>query len=84
MDIKLTLKLDKEILQKAKLFARENKVSLSTLVENYFDSITNSALKRDFNISPTVKDLSGSIKVRGDVNIEKLRDQYLLEKYLHE
>jgi len=84
MDTKLTLKLDKDILQKAKLFARENKVSLSALVENYFDSIANSSLKKDYSISPTVRELSGSIRIKGDVDVEKLRDQYLLEKYLHE
>ena len=35
MSTKLTLSLDKEIIEKAKEYAREHKVSLSYLVENY-------------------------------------------------
>ena len=35
MATKLTLSLDKEIIERAKVYAREHNVSLSYLVENY-------------------------------------------------
>ena len=38
MDTKLTLKLDQEIIEKAKQYASEKKLSLSRLIENYLDS----------------------------------------------
>ena len=84
MDTKLTLKLDKTIIQKAKIFARENKVSLSNLVENYFESLTKKDDKKELNISPTVKALSGILKLKDDSEPGDLRDQYLTEKYLRE
>jgi len=41
MDTKLTLKLDQEIIEKAKRFARHRNTSLSMLIENYLQSLTN-------------------------------------------
>ena len=34
MNTKLTLSLDREIIERAKIYARENQISLSSLVEN--------------------------------------------------
>ena len=84
MNTKLTLKLNKTIIEKAKTFARENKVSLSTLVENYFESLTKTEHKKELNISPTVKALSGVLKLKDDSELGIIRDQYLVEKYLDE
>ena len=82
MKAKLTLKLDKAILERARSFARANNVSISILVENYLDTITKGAIDKDIKISPTVRELSGSIKIRVDADTGELRDQYLQEKYL--
>ena len=40
MDTKLTLKLNQEIIEKAKIYASEKKLSLSRLIENYLNSLT--------------------------------------------
>ena len=40
MDTKLTLKLDKKVIEKAKEYAAKQKVSLSWLFENYLKAIT--------------------------------------------
>ena len=40
MDSKLTLKLDENVIERAKKYASNKKVSLSRLIENYLDSIT--------------------------------------------
>ena len=40
MDTKLTLKLDQEIIERAKLYASDKKLSLSRLIENYLNAPT--------------------------------------------
>lgn len=60
MDVKLTLKLDEEIIKKAKLFAVENNTSLSRMIENYLLQLTSDAT-RDTKITTLVKSLSGII-----------------------
>jgi hypothetical protein len=84
MNTKLTLKLDKNVIQKAKAFARNNNVSLSALVEHYFDSITKKKNLKYLNLTPTVKALSGSLQPNNKVKPDDVRDEYLIEKYLHE
>ncbi len=84
MNTKLTLKLDKTIIQKAKLFAKENKVSLSALVEKYFESLTKKVDKKDLNLSPAVRALSGVLKLKEFSETDQIRDEYLMEKYLRE
>ncbi len=44
MDAKLTLKLDAEIIERAKLYAKETNTSLSKLIENYLNLLTNQSL----------------------------------------
>ena len=58
MDTKLTLKLDQEIIEKAKHYASEKKISLSRIVENYLNSLTSDKENNDIQISPFVKSLS--------------------------
>ena len=40
MNTKLTLNLDKGVIDQAKNYAKDNSVSLSKLIENYLDSLT--------------------------------------------
>ncbi len=40
MDTKLTLKLDKKVIEKAKEYAAKQKISVSFIVENYLKAIT--------------------------------------------
>ena len=54
MDTKLTLKLNKEIIEKAKKYASEQKLSLSRIVEFYLQSLTKEAEEDEFEISPFV------------------------------
>ena len=84
VNTKLTLKLNKNVIQKAKVFARNNNVSLSAMVEHFFDSITQKKTVKDLTLTPTVKALSGSLQPKKKVTPEDARDQYLIEKYLHE
>jgi hypothetical protein len=81
MDTKLTLKLNQEIIEKAKLYASEKKLSLSRLIENYLNSLTTNKPKNDFQISPFVKSLSTGIKIPADYDYKKERADYLEQKY---
>jgi len=81
MDTKLTLKLDQEIIEKAKLYAAENKTSLSRLIENYLNSLTSDKAKSELQISPFVKSLSSGIHIPSDYDYKKDRADYLEKKY---
>jgi len=60
METKLTLKLDRSVINSAKLYAEKNNRSLSRLVEDYFRKLLmeNGPQKK---LSPLVEELSGEI-----------------------
>jgi hypothetical protein len=60
MNTKLTLNLDKSVIDQAKNYAKDNRVSLSKLIENYLDSLTKRSEKKS-KISPLVQSLTGVI-----------------------
>lgn len=78
MNTKLTLNIDKSIIEDAKSYAKENKVSLSKLIENYLSSLTKSS-EKESKISPLVESLTGVISPNIDEH-KSYRD-YLSEKY---
>ena len=81
MDTKLTLKLDQEIIEKAKHYSSEKKISLSRLIENYLNSLTSDKANNDLQISPFVKSLSSGISIPADYDYKKERADYLEQKY---
>lgn len=81
MDTKLTLKLDKSHIDRAKAYATRHNTSLSSLVEKYFVFLANSESIDDFAISPTVKKLSGILKLEPDFDLKKEKTDRLREKY---
>ena len=80
MDTKLTLSLNKSIIEQAKVYAKANKISLSKLIESYLATITKNTAKK-VEITPLVKSLSGVIKLNEDTDIKKDYADYLTEKY---
>lgn len=78
MDTKLTLKLDKKIIERAKIYASEKNVSLSKLIENMLFRITDSKSYKS-EITPLVESLSG-ILPKIDFDKEDYTD-YLDKKY---
>lgn len=81
MDTKLTLKLNQEIIEKAKKYASDKKLSLSRLIENYLSSLTSDKMDNEMQISPFVKSLSSGIKLPADYDYKKDRADYLQNKY---
>lgn len=80
MDTKLTLKLDQEIIEKAKRFARHRNTSLSMLIQNYLQSLTNQEDSGD-KITPLVKSLSGIIDLPENYDHKKEYTDFLIRKY---
>jgi hypothetical protein len=81
METKLTLKLKKNIIDRAKKYANDQEISLSKLIENYLNAITSSADKKK-DISPLVKSISGVIKLQDDFDHKEIYHKSIEEKYL--
>ena len=79
MDTKLTLKLDRLIIENAKEYASEKGISLSKIVEYYLQALTDTQGK-DIKISPLVNSLIGVIP-DNDLHNKKGYSDYLSEKY---
>jgi hypothetical protein len=80
MDAKLTLKFDEKIIWKAKSFAKKTNQSLSRIVENYFKKVTESDNETE-DYPPLIKELSGIIKTKKEINIKEDYSNYLIKKY---
>jgi hypothetical protein len=80
MDTKLTLKLDKEIINRAKLYAESKKISLSKLIESYLQLLTKESSTKD-NISPLVESLSGVIELPKNYDDRDDYTDFLSRKY---
>ncbi|MFN4198597.1 MAG: DUF6364 family protein [Flavobacterium sp.] len=86
MNTKLTLSLDKEVIEKAKIYAKGTGRSLSEMVENYFISLVEKPNKKndsikDDEIDPQLKKLVGIIQLPPDFDIKKAKEEYYKEKY---
>jgi len=83
MNTKLTLTLEKEIIKRAKEYAKDKNRSLSDIIENYLKVLTKEEQKqKNKKLSPVVKSLKGSFKMPKNMDYKKeLRDR-LEEKYL--
>lgn len=82
METKLTLRLNDHVIERAKIYARSHKISLSKMIESYLDSITKqNEEKEKISITPLVESLSGVIDLPTDFNYKKEYRDYLEEKY---
>jgi len=81
MDAKLTLVLDKQVIEKAKSYAAAKKTSLSKLIESYLASVTAEERTKE-DISPLVKSLSGVIIIPQDFDYKDEYASHLAKKYL--
>ena len=84
MDTKLTLQLNKAVIERAKSYAATKKTSLSKLIEAYLDSITSKEKEQETKeISPLVKSLSGIITLPKDARHKVAYSEHLSKKYLN-
>lgn len=80
MDTKLTLKLDDNIIKKAKFYAKKKKTSLSKLIETYLGYLT-SDNNEVGEITPLVKSLSGVLDLPKNYDYKKSHKDHILKKY---
>jgi hypothetical protein len=81
MNVKLTLKLNKKAIERAKKYAQKNKKSLSVMVEKYFNLISDKDSIAEIEISPNVRDLSGIVKFSEKINVKEVYRKHIEEKY---
>lgn len=83
MDTKLTLKLNQESILLAKNYVAEKGISLSKLVENFFDSISleSAEISTTSQYSALVQELSGIISLSADFDEKLEYESYLRKKY---
>jgi hypothetical protein len=81
MNTKLTLSLEKEVIEHAKIYAKGTGRSLSEMVEKYFRSIVSKPEIDDDNIDPKIKKLIGIVKLPTDFDMEKAKEAHYKEKY---
>ena len=80
MQTKLTLRMEDELILKAKTVANNKGKSLSKMVADYFRILTKKELADTINLPPNVKSLYGAI---ADSNIDETDyKNYLEDKYL--
>lgn len=80
MDKKLTLSLDKSIIESAKNYAKSNNISLSKLIESYLTTLTKRK-RSSSEITPLVESLSGVINLDEDFDVKDAYTDYLIKKY---
>ncbi len=84
MDAKLTLKLDKQVIEKAKDYATSKNRSLSRLIEAYLKSLIdteNPGSESDQGISPFVKSMKTGVKLPAELDDKREYADHLTEKY---
>ena len=82
MDSKLTLTIEKDVIEKAKKYATESGRSLSDLVENYLKLVTKTDER--IELSPTVKSLLGAVKNPENRDFKDILSDELANKYLND
>ena len=85
MDTKLTLKLDKDTIDMAKIYAASQNRSLSRVIETYLKTLVSQANKKsnsdDIEISAFVKSMASGVQLPVDLDYKKEYSDYLSEKY---
>lgn len=82
MNTKLTLTIEREIIERAKSYAKDQNRSLSDIIENYLKILTEKEKKdKAQKLNPIVKSLKGSFKMSKNMDYKKELRNRLEEKY---
>ena len=81
MNTKLTLRMEKEIIEQIKMYAMEHDKSVSSLTETLYKSILIKENEDDSELTPIAKKYKGIIK-NDEVDTDIVKLSYLLEKHL--
>jgi hypothetical protein len=81
MTTKLTLTVEESTIKKAKQYAKNTGRSLSELIENYLETLTEDNTDKT-ELSPKLKSLLGAVKLPDDFDEEKELRAYMEHKHL--
>ena len=84
METKITLKLNKNVIERARDYAESHNRSLSGIIEAYLQSLTlqdDTSKKEEIEISPFVKSMSSGINIPVDLDYKEEYSNYLTQKY---
>jgi hypothetical protein len=84
MYTKLTLSIDQNVIKNAKKYAKDQKRSVSNLVEEYLSSISSMGDEEiEYStLGPITKELVGIIKMEKNTDYRDILTEALMEKYL--
>ncbi len=80
MTTKLTLTVEKDVIELAKVYANKKGRSLSDLIENYLKTLVQKDNNKN-DLSPNVKKLLGAVKAPKDFDYKKELEKTLNKKY---
>ena len=80
MNTKLTLSVDQKIIEEIKSYAKQHQVSLSKMVENYFNFVVQKTQLKN-TTSALVEELTGIINLPKNFNEKEEYYDFLSEKY---
>ncbi len=80
MNTKLTLSIEKTVIEKAKSYASKTGRSLSKVIENYLESLIQE--NESAKISPKLRKLVGVVKLPKDFDEDKELREYAEKKHL--
>ena len=81
MNTKLTLTIEKNVIEKAKRYAKQTGRSLSDIIEKYLEEISDEQVDAAA-ISNQLKEIIGSVKLPKGFDEKKAIREYLEKKYL--
>ncbi|MFN2261744.1 MAG: DUF6364 family protein [Psychroflexus sp.] len=82
MNTKLTLTIEKEVIEITKKYAKEKGQSLSEMVENYFKLLTVDRREvEEKHLSPKIRKLRGIIKTDENIDYKQTLTEELSKKY---
>jgi hypothetical protein len=82
MNKKLTLLIDENLIENAKLYAKSKNSNLSKLISNYLKLITNEKDNSLKNIAPITNELKGIAKNnKNNIDWENDYTNFLMDKY---
>jgi len=78
MNTKLTLSINKSIIEKAKRYAKGNNQSLSQIIESYLEKVTSDNMELG---DPELDSIRGIIKLPKDFDLKKESRKIKVKKY---
>ncbi len=80
---KLTLSMEPEVVYRAKKYAKNRNISLSRLIQDYLDQLSEHKPEADSSINPDILELTGILKgkIPDDIDLKEEKYQYLKQKY---